>query len=388
MLLICPYCFERFKRNGMAFRCANPTGRCPQEFDEAAARYEGLPAATLKPRAFIPPAELSWLGHVRRSAVCQCGYATRGRICPHCHHPWPNGFDETDNIIIAVIGTKDVGKSHFLAVLINELTHRVGLEFKASLTAVDDATRTRFRDVFEKYLYRDRVIIPATAKGKAHPLIYRLSFEDGLWFMKSQRVLTVVFFDTAGENFAESQILEAYNRYMAYASGLLFLLDPLQIPAVQDRLPHRSDFPTERTSPLDVIGSTVEQITNTLGTGTDEKLKIPVAVTFSKLDEIYSILPPDSPARRATLHPGYFDLNDFAQMNETMRRHVRDWVGPGLEQSLDHRFSDHGYFGVSALGGTPHNGKLPDGVAPRRVEDPFLWLLYKLNVIKGKRRAP
>lgn len=370
----------------MAFRCANPTGKCPPEPDEAVARYEGLPAASPMQRAFVTPPEWSLFGKVRRSATCKCGYVTRGRICPHCHQPWPNGFDETDNIIIAVIGTKDVGKSHFLAVLINELTNRVGADFNASLTAVDDPTRNRYRDVFQKYLYENHVAIPTTAKGKAHPLIYRLSFEEGPPFMKSHRVLTVVFFDTAGENFASSETLDAYNRYMAYASGLLFLLDPLQIPTVQSKLP-RGDFPAERSNPLDVITRTDQLITNTLGTGTHKKAKIPVAVAFSKLDEILFILPPDSVAQRASRHPGYFDLADFEQMHQTMRRHVNDWVGSGLEQFLKYRFNDYGYFGLSALGGAPQNGTLPKGVAPLRVEDPFLWLLYRLNVIRAKRRV-
>jgi len=382
--LLCPYCFSHFAGKEMAFRCANPTGSCPQEPDVEMGRFLGL-APMPAPKTFIPPAGFLDV-RARRSATCSCGYETRLKVCPNCHNEWPASLESTDNLILAIIGAREVGKSQYIAVLINELTHNFGVRFNASLNAVDDRTRSRYATDFRRYVYDEKAVVPATLVPRPYPLIYRLTFEEGT-FYKSLRVVTLVFFDTAGENFTTTSKLNAHNRYMANASGILFLLDPLQIPAVQGRLPNLRRFPQERTSPIDVISRTDEVIRNVLDLDVRKKIQIPVALAFSKLDAVRPILPTGSIAYRDSRHEGHFDLSDFEQMNETMRSHVANWVGGGLEQLLRQRFSDYAYFGISALGGAPDDqGRIPGGVAPFRVEDPFLWLLYRLNVISGRKR--
>jgi hypothetical protein len=383
--LLCPYCFTHFAGKEMAFRCANPTNACPQELDEEMGRFLGTAAAPAR-RAFVPLSGFLDV-QVRRSAACSCGYETRLKLCPHCHNEWPASLESTDNVIIAIIGAKDVGKSQYVAVLINELMHNFGVRFSASLNAVDDRTRDRYAIDFRRYVYEEKTVVPSTQVRRVYPLIYRLAFEEGT-FYKSLRVVTLVFFDTAGENFATTSALNAHNRYMAKASGILFLLDPLQIPAVQGRLTGIRKFPLERTNPIDVISRTDEVIRTVLDLDIHKKINIPVALAFSKLDAVRPILPAGSVAYKDSRHEGHFDLSDFEQMNETMRSHVAQWVGGGLEQLLKQRFSNYAYFGVSALGGAPDDqGRIPGGVAPFRVEDPFLWLLYRLHVISGSKRS-
>lgn len=380
---LCPYCFERFSSEEMQFRCVNPTGKCPLVPDEELARYGGQ-TPTPNQRTFTPPKGF-WPG-VPNSAKCTCGYPTRRKVCPHCHNDWPAGLDSTENLIIAIIGAKDVGKSHYIAVLINALTNDFGVRFRASLNAVDDQTRTRYAEQFRKFIFEDKIAIPTTRAGRTDPLIYRLVFEEGTIY-KSLRVVTLVFFDTAGENFTATKSLTAHNRYMASASGILFLLDPLQIPAVQSRLTVKQNFPAERTNPIDVVSRTDEVIRNVQSLPLHKKINIPVALTFSKLDAVRELLPPGV-AQRDCIHQGYLDVSDQEQMNETMRTHVAKWVGTGLEQLVSQRFAEYAYFGVSALGSAPEkNGTIAAGVAPFRIEDPFLWLLYRLRVIEGKRRT-
>jgi len=383
--LLCPYCFSRFTSEQMQFRCVNPTGDCPMVLDVELSRFvsDGSPPVP-KPRTFTPPRPF-WPG-VPRSAMCSCRYETRLKLCPHCHNEWPTGLESTENLIIAVIGAKDVGKSHYIAVLINTLTNDFGVRFRASLNAVDDRTRTRYAAEFRKHVYEEKTAIPTTRAARTYPLIYRLVFEEGTIY-KSLRVVTLVFFDTAGENFTTTNTLNAHNRYMASASGILFLLDPLQIPAVQSRLAGKRVFPEERTNPIDVVSRTDEVIRNVLGLDIHKRIRIPVALTFSKLDAIRELLPRGSVAHRDCIHQGVLNLTDQEQMNETMRTHVAQWVGTGLEQLVSQRFAEYAYFGVSALGCAPdEHGRIAGGVAPFRIEDPFLWLLYRMRVIDGQRR--
>ena len=66
-----------------------------------------------------------------------------------------------------------------------------------------------------------------------------------------------------------------------------------------------------------------------------------------------------------------------------MKAYVDKWNGGGFVQKAN-AFKESAFFGLSALGCNPDdlNGTVPI-VAPMRVEDPFLWLLYKNKFILG-----
>ena len=49
-------------------------------------------------------------------------------------------------------------------------------------------------------------------------------------------------------------------------------------------------------------------------------------------------------------------------------------------------FEDHAYFAVSSLGHNPVDKKISFNINPKRVCEPFLWLLFKLGYIEGKRK--
>ena len=60
------------------------------------------------------------------------------------------------------------------------------------------------------------------------PLIYEMMIPLDA---KGRRVhkYTFVFYDTAGEDLKNEAIMKTVNRYICKASGLIFLLDPMQI---------------------------------------------------------------------------------------------------------------------------------------------------------------
>ncbi|MGH9936710.1 MAG: TRAFAC clade GTPase domain-containing protein, partial [Blastocatellia bacterium] len=209
--LVCPYCFERFLSHRLAFRCINPDpSRCQPEEDRALAEYQRLVVAPKLPRVFTP--EKQWLG-VPISAVCKCGVKTSKMVCPRCHNDLPSQFGQTGSRTIALIGSKESGKSHYIAVLIHELTHRVGRDFKASLMALDDQTMKRYREDFESYLYKKREVIPGTLSARAqinvrYPLIYRFSRKvSKMLLFDGKQITSLVFFDTAGEDLENQDVM-------------------------------------------------------------------------------------------------------------------------------------------------------------------------------------
>lgn len=387
--LLCPYCFERYPAAELAFRCVNPDPmRCPLVEDQHLARYERLERGRPLPRVFTPPRLLFSLPTV---ATCDCGTKTIKRVCPRCHNELPRELGLGRSCSIALLGAKEVGKSHFIAVLIHQLRHRVGERFQASFAALDEQTRRRYSQDFESYVFARRIVIPGTVSARAqvgvkYPLIYRLSLTQTYLGFRRQRATNLVFFDTAGEDLGDVDTMETETRYVAQSEGIVFLLDPLQIPSVRDKLASRVGLPSGTVHPAAIVERVIQLIRSYRGLGESQKIDTPVALAFSKIDAVRSLIEPGSPVHRAAHHDGYFDLSDAEAMNESMRAHVHSWAGPGLDAMIRHNFKHVSYFGISALGSGPDaSGRLPAGATPFRVEDPLLWILHRRGIVAARR---
>lgn len=396
--LTCPYCFEKFSVSQIGFRCLNPNpALCPHEDDYALAKYQRLVTAPKLNRVFIPAnmlwssLKLNFIGKFGKMPLCQCGERTK-KVCSFCHNDLPGEFGEIKPKTIALIGSKEAGKSHYIAVLIHELARgNVGRKFNVALQALDDRTSERYRDVFEKPVYRTKEVIRGTISARAqlnYPLIYKLSTE------KSNRISfkrfndsSLVFFDTAGEDLDKIDVMSTDVKYLSNSDGIIFLLDPLQMSAVRNLVPSSVNLPGEHTEPEDIIGRAITLIRQSKGMGTSDVIKTPVAVTFSKIDAVRKLFDPSSPIHQASDHDGYFDLSDAEIVSENIKAHLAKWRGENLNNLLRRNFQTYNYFGISALGASPQaDGRFTFAAAPFRVEDPFLWILHQQGIISGKRR--
>jgi WD40 repeat protein len=387
---VCPYCFEKLSPTEETFRCTNPNPtRCGTEQDEVLQAYLRLPTAPAMPRAFN---ESSDGGQLPTSAVCKkCNAKTTKVLCGHCHNELPNQFRSTDSFTVAFIGAKDSGKSHYIAVLINELTHRVGPSLSASLDAMDEQTIRRYKEDFRRHIYELSEVIPGTRSSRAdvnvrYPLVYKLSVERQRRWQKNLMVTSMVFFDTAGEDLDKVDVMSTEAKYIVNSDAIIFLLDPLQIQAVRSRLDGSVPLPDVNTNPEEIIGRVARLVREARAIRLKDKIDTPVALVFSKIDMVRGLVDSGSCIHRASRHDGYFDQVDADEINESMRAYVAEWVGGGLDTFLKHNFTNFHYFGASALGSPPDTGgRIALGVAPFRVEDPLLWILYKLGVIPGRK---
>ena len=65
-----------------------------------------------------------------QQAICDvCKQESTTRLCPNCHFELPYDIGQTDQRIIAIIGGRDTGKTHYIASLIMRLKYEVGEEF-------------------------------------------------------------------------------------------------------------------------------------------------------------------------------------------------------------------------------------------------------------------
>lgn len=294
----------------------------------------------------------------------------------------PSGFikEHDNNLPIALIGAKATGKSNYIAVLIKTITSKMSGAFNCSLdTACGDDTPRNYNDYYYNPLYGNGQVIDATdAAVEIPPLIYPLRFYD------SKKVATLTFYDTAGENLDGNDKLEIFNRYIPNSKGIILLLDPLQVPSIRKQLSGKMPLPEINTDVSEILSRVIQNIRNVKNIkGT---INIPLALAFTKMDalEKFNILPEDCHLREESEHLKYggFVLSDFRNTNIEMQDLLENWLDSEIIQMMK-QFSKYAIFGLSSLGDIPHGNKIAgDGIHPKRVLDPLLWILAENKYIK------
>lgn len=384
----CPYCFETFRLRETPFRCASPMARCTPEVDEVRARVweEKLPIGRVLPAP----------GGFKREVRCSaCSQISRKRLCPHCHMELPHTVGRYRHLIFAVIGAKEAGKSHYLAVLIDQIRKHVGPALGILLEPLNDHTLKRYREVFYDPLFQRGNVIGGTVSALADrrvqlPLIYSLTLSGkGLLGRKKIRgVVTLVFFDTAGEDLDSEDTMATVNKYIYRADGLLLLLDPLQLPTVRSRLNGAVALPTINTESASILERTTRLIRAGRHLPLDRLLRTPMAVAFSKFDAVESLLDAQLQLHAASRHEEGFDAADFEAVQAEMQALLTEWDGGVIRHQLETHYKRFGFFGLSALGCNPASDKKVPRILPRRVEDPFLWLLHAHGLLPARRGEP
>ncbi len=384
MILICPFCIRQIALQDTHYRCMNSEckGMGP---DAVYAVPRGYNPALPIGRVLIPGKQSPVF---RGGVICDtCGERSTTRICQQCHQELAQDAGQLDQHIIAIIGGRATGKTHYIASLIDRLQNEVALNFDASVKMMGEETKRRWKNDFYTPLFINKDLLkpnrPASVDASVRtPLMFRFKFENG----SRQRALSISFFDSAGEDMASLSKMSVYNRYICYADAIIFLLDPLQISSVRHLLPSaKMPHPDLNASPEYIVDDLRDLFEKEHNLSAVQKVKVPIAFTLSKVDALMPILDPASALKRPSRHPGWLDLDDVQSVNTEISSYLTDWIHPAFMKGIRNEFESYNFFGVSSLGGQPDANDHLSVVSPLRVEDPFLWLLYKLKLIKGKR---
>lgn len=388
--LVCPYCYLAFREKEIVFRCSGlrgPGGKpCSPERDTVLTKL--FDDKTLVPPAFAAD------GRKLAATHKKCGAETRHRICPHCHSQLPVHFGKVDSRIIAMIGAKESGKTVYMTVLLHELIHRIGRRFDAAIVGSDDKTRERFARDFEDRLYTERRLPATTMSAGAdtrprQPLVFKISLDrPGRFRTRGHQTITS-FFDTAGEDLNSAESVERNARYLRCASGVILLLDPLQMRGAREAA--RPGIPMPQMGPgAETPFNVLARVTDLLkgGQRAGKAIRTPIAVAFSKIDALWDTFDEGSPLKQEPADRPSFDLTDSLAVHEHVRALLDEWEGQQIDQLLRKDYASYRYFGLSALGEPPDGQKVSDsGLNPHRVGDPFLWLLSEFGVIPTNREA-
>jgi Double-GTPase 2 len=381
--LTCPFCFQIFALQDIRFRCMRPacTGKAPDALYAHARNYGEIRMG----RVLIPRKHRFSMPKMVECDICKEESSTR--VCPYCHFELPHDIGQTDQRIIAIVGGRDVGKTHYIASLITRLKYSVGSNFHFTVQMLDENTNERWERDFHTPLFVQRTVLQPTrpadidAQVKA-PLIFRLTWSHA----NVGRALNICFFDSAGEDMTSFTTMSTHNRYICRADGIIFLLDPLQIPSIRQQLTS-VQLPTvdPQGSPEHIVVLLRKLFETQQNLRATRPTKVPIAFTLSKVDTLFPLLDPGSALHRPSEHSEYLDLDDIQGVSTEIDNYLRSWINVNFCNFVNASFATHHYFGVSSLGREPDAQKRLLTVSPLRVEDPFLWILYKLGLIKGRR---
>jgi len=384
---ICPFCFSKFSLQEIRFRCLKPG--CPgRALDPVFAQARGYTVVEMG-RVLVPNKRVLGLGLTTDVECDTCHTISRTRLCPICHFELSHDVGRIDQRIIAIIGGRNTGKTHYIASLITRLKQEVGKNFEITVRMLGDHTQERWdRDFYTPLFVRKTVLQPTRPaeidSAVKSPLIFRLTFDNGA----TTRAINISFFDSAGEDMTSLNTMSIQNRYICFADGIIFLLDPLQIAKIRQRQELHSaavNVPPQdpKASPENIVGRLRDLFEREYNLRAAQKIKVPVAFTLSKIDALKPILEPGSELLRHSEHFGRLDLDDIQSVSTEIANYLSEWIDPNFLGIVDKGFANYRYFGVSSLGEPPDVSNHLLTISPLRVEDPFLWILYKLGLIRG-----
>ena len=400
---ICPFCFNKIDLNNIHYQCTNPS--CTKQFLRSLSPADAKKYSCGKDDKEIDVENTIFLGrdplgsdavttkhHIIRDApgntpgICDiCHRPAYKRLCPVCHNPIPQGAEEEGSTVFVILGPKGVGKSHYIAVLINQLRSSFTQEFGATMSAATDKTTLVYRDVYFKRLFEEgRKLSPTLSfeesKEAREPMIYYLRFIEG----NRPRVYTLAFFDTAGEDLDSTTKIMGLNinSFISRASGIVFLVDPLQIPYINNRI-RMDNKPACGQNVTEMLANVANIIRTNNKIKMKDKIQIPLAVALTKTDVLLKSPENEEEAKilfgiNSALHidreRGKYDRSNFEQISAEIEEYLRRALSNEFTQTVK-EFQHHCYFAVSSLGSNPVGSKLSRGISPMRVEDPFIWLL-------------
>jgi len=321
----------------------------------------------------------------------------------------PEDYFDVPTRIIALAGAKATGKSQFLSVLMHRMgtgtiCGNIGLGFlyadamtkkKVKANKEELAQKKTVQETNPDYLdnSNDDPLNESLEKANSHA--YRQSnaksaanVSDPYIFLVSRSVVNgrkreerkeyLILFDTAGESLEKEEKRGRIPEYMAAADAVLFFVDPLQIPAVRDRIkiPENIKLPPEEATERNswVFDTVVDMV----GSKTRFCLvltKVDMLIKDPATDEEAEILfPPSSPVRRsdAVDYSEIDAISDFVKWYLMQEELETGNMVRVLEGSFANR---HKFFALSSLGHAPSGNKIEIKPDPIRIDDPLSWVL-------------
>lgn len=307
-------------------------------------------------------------------------------VCPECGEPFFVEAGRYEERIIVMLGSSRVGKTAYLAALVDTINPEYGQPRYPSITIQDTLDK---KYVFFKnnilIQYRHGKKIPKTDEKKETVALFSLIVR-----INQRKRVILTFVDLPGEAFdprnsgdgmrqAGGKFIFKDRKICKYADAFWLCVDPRQID--------RSLFNTEEdgedkvNEDIDEILSSINDILDIMGDGKEDA---PMAIIITKSDLIdrAANLYSDSTdlETECLLEGNKFVNNRFQSTVADVKSYLYSPNVKNILYKLDGMFANKSYFAVAAYGVNVGKGE-KNGVskAPSGIIFPFLWTLAALG---------
>jgi GTPase SAR1 family protein len=394
--IVCLYCFRNFSHDKTLFRALDSLdeeGYRAQRDKQLDAYREKFHMDSIgELPVILDPTEFSEVSKGYHRGILSSlkdayDNVTTKRICPFCHNDLPKSAGFAPSTIISFVGASQVGKSVYLTSLIHALKTVTPRNFQIFCTPISNEMSKKFKYEYEDPLIENGYLLDPTQKEKQQePFIFTFSFADS-----TKPEINIAFFDVAGEGMIDNEYLEIYAAHIRNSSGILFLVDPLQFKSVGRKilLKNNLDYDLAHAEdPIDVLSGLVEDY---IYKQSNSVSQIPTVMVLTKTDLLEALrndgeyIRDNSNIFKDYIHKGFLNLTEFENIDGEVDEFI-EAVDPNFRNALKRRFARLGFFAVSALGAHPDViRQRVAAFAPVRVDEPFLWILYKLGYIEGRK---
>lgn len=417
-VITCPYCYHKFNNTDVEYQCENTetylkdeivsvpddeseTGevsrtikvraeKCPKEVDR---RFNDHWGQEVESKHFFKGKPFSLFGSEPKASKCdKCGKPSLRFVCPHCHNWLPTEMIAEGSEIISIVGAPNSGKTVYFFNLMRQLEKKgylLGLTATPKDEGVEGKKTSEINKIMVTTMYTNHSLPPKTPVltdgEKPVPLIFKIS--NKLAGRKSGKTIYIVFYDTPGEAFENTEEIQKMAEHVTNSAGVLLLIDPFNIEKLKKVL--------QAATGEDVTmgeDSTNDIVLNSLLGKVDLKQASdkPIAVVFSKIDvvmkglaatgaeELQGIV--DMSKNSSFLKTKKLSLDEIDMISGAMEAVSDNWDVGDMKAKIREKYKAENIrmFAVSSLGCQPEGGYIED-INPYRVMDPLVWILYKMG---------
>ncbi|MDR0908307.1 MAG: hypothetical protein LBM77_00945 [Spirochaetaceae bacterium] len=306
--------------------------------------------------------------------------------CVKCNEELPADMLETPNLIFSIVGVKGAGKTNYITAMLEEMINNSDKLHLVSSPQNHETKTVHHNNA--RLLYDSHQKLQATEPGELRPQIWRVK---NLNRSSKYKVETNTFtiFDGSGKDHHDLGIDSVNCKYITASDAIMLIFDPIILKSVRDRV-SKDIFKksvadindTEYKNSAEVVNNVAAYIKAIFGLPANQKVKIPVAVIFTKMDALAEDFT-DCMILQKSPHSekGVFQHIDSGAVETD----IKAWLASHNENSfidaIEADFARHAYFGVSSYGIDLENKSELDAVRPHRILDPILWLFTQKGFI-------
>lgn len=400
--ILCPYCYAHFDNNDIEVECDNISKNmngepvCKETINQKFSKHWGRELEThhiYRPQLGM----FSFLTSYKpKPEKCpQCGSLSQKFVCPNCNNWLPKEMVEKGAEIISVMGGPASGKSNYIVTLIQQMKkygNKLGLTITPQQVGrnKDEFTSKRYEKAREN-IFDLKMPLPKTAVTKNEiPWILRL--ESNV----TKKAVYLVFYDTAGENFKDSEKIKMNAKYLKESKAVICVLDTLSVKKIKKVLEANEIQNNDISTPFDETLTALFNFQTNDTSMTDK----PFAFVLSKFDavidhhedlgcDVSTFLNDDgSPRNSDFIKTGKLNLEQIEAAHNAIKGYMDDsetWDESELSFNISSKWGENArFFGVSSFGCMPDENTFLKGdadgeIKPYRVMDPLIWSLYKIG---------